>query len=337
MASTTKTGETAPLQSRKFTPPVRKLTAGHSFPFPNPLVKSPGSSPQLLRKETSISVSTTFYPGAQLFPFPNKMGPCDVVLNSIPDSVYFYAHSDCLLRGSANSFNSLLPLSARRDQLASPGHHTIIDVPETADILNIVLHALYQIPAERYAPSLDTLSNVLPTLVRYGYNLDDIVSPGSEISRLILYHAHANPLRVYILAASYSIEHIAVAASRHVASIAAITEVEAIAMGSLYLHRLICLHLNRMEALKRILLVPPQGHPPPASRPCDGTDQKVRRAWALATAYLAWEARPIMPSIEIAQSLAPLLDHVQCIECKANLQHQISSVLNSWAHVKDTI
>ena len=273
-------------------------------------------------------MSTTFYPGAQLFPFFNKVGFPDVVLNSTSDSVYFYVHSERLLQGSANSFNSLVQRPDRRGQPASPesphsyeddgldnveqpsGKQTFIDIPETADVLNIVLHALYQIPAERYAPSFDTLSNVLPTLIRYGYNLNDIVSPGSEISRLILHHAHHNPLRVYVLAASYSIEHIAVTASRHVGSLTTVTEAQAVAMGSIYLHRLICLHLNRMEELKRILLVPPQGHPPAASRPCDGTDQKVRRAWALATAYLVWEARPIMPSVEIAQSLAPLLDHV---------------------------
>jgi hypothetical protein len=51
------------------------------------------------------------------------------------------------------------------------------------------------------------------------------------------------------------------------------------------------LHVGRVDALKRILLPPPHQHPPTID--CGFSDQKgVTRAWALASSYLVWDARP---------------------------------------------
>lgn len=62
-------------------------------------------------------------------------------------------------------------------------------------------------------------------------------------------------------------------------------------IGAVYLKRLFFLHFGRAEALKRILLPPPHPHAPTPS--CDFSDQKkLTRAWALASAYLAWDTRP---------------------------------------------
>ncbi len=64
-------------------------------------------------------------------------------------------------------------------------------------------------------------------------------------------------------------------------------------IGPRYLKRLFFLHMGRADALKRILLPPPHPHPPTLW--CDFEEQKrLARAWALASAYLAWEARPGM-------------------------------------------
>lgn len=116
------------------------------------------------------------------------------------------------------------------------------------------------------------------------------------------------------------------------------------------MRRLILLHVNRLTALKQILLTLPAVHPhnhvsaypespssPSSSSPspsadpdamdtdpndnsnankkdsespCDGTEKSVLRAWALATAYLAWEAQPDISPVKLAQILAPLLDQV---------------------------
>jgi hypothetical protein len=86
---------------------------------------------------------------------------------------------------------------------------------------------------------------------------------------------------------------------------------------SSYLWRLMNLHGSRTASLKRILLVAPEGHPKnsPTLASCAGTEQRVLRAWAFATAYLAWESRPDLPSIVIAQALTPLLDHMYVLFC----------------------
>ena len=65
-------------------------------------------------------------------------------------------------------------------------------------------------------------------------------------------------------------------------------------MGPVYLKRLFFLHFGRIDALKRVLLPPPHPHPP--TQHCDFTEQKhLTRAWALASAYFAWDARPGQP------------------------------------------
>jgi len=65
------------------------------------------------------------------------------------------------------------------------------------------------------------------------------------------------------------------------------------AIGPIYLKRLFFLHFGRSDALRRVLLPPPNLHTPTTS--CDFSDQKkLTRAWALASAYLAWDARPGM-------------------------------------------
>ena len=62
-------------------------------------------------------------------------------------------------------------------------------------------------------------------------------------------------------------------------------------IGPLYLKRLYFLHLGRLQTFRSLLVSPPHLHP--ETDKCDFADQKrLARAWALATAYLAWEARP---------------------------------------------
>ena len=109
----------------------------------------------------------------------------------------------------------------------------------------------------------------------------------------ILIRAPAEPLACYSLAAHAEIEELAIMASPYTLSLSLseVTDEDAIRIGPCYLKRLFFLHFGRTEALKRILLQPPHPHPPTPW--CDFTEQKkLVRAWALATAYLAWEARP---------------------------------------------
>lgn len=196
-------------------------------------------------------VSTTFYPGAQLSSSVNE--PPDIVLNTIPEEVHFYVHSSFLLRRSINAFAFLISPqtsvhsmpsnpspyslyqqnayvapsrsesrstsggsgeSSRSNSTAQQMPQVIISVHENADVLNLLLHAVYDISPERYAPSLDTLSRLPGALLNYGYSLEDHIAPGSELTRLFLVYARDQPLEVYALAASYHLEHLAQRASK---------------------------------------------------------------------------------------------------------------------------
>ena len=109
---------------------------------------------------------------------------------------------------------------------------------------------------------------------------------------LLLSSAPLYPIEIYCLAAKFNLEKLAVNSSSHLLSfpLSSITDEMALRMGAVYLKRLMCLHHGRNGALRDILLVPPLPHP--QTKECSFADQKrLTRAWALVSAYLAWEAR----------------------------------------------
>lgn len=219
----------------------------------------------------SLRVSTTFYPGAQLFSGAHS-DVADVVLTTIPESIHFYVHSQHLLRRSKNAFawlieppttaSTAMEVQSTGSGMVSPGQqqtpgqqwspsagseqsgssggssstmnhsgsgsnstqvhgqpqqqppHIFIRLHEKADVLNLVLHAVYNLNPERYAPSLETLSSLPAALLNYGYSLDEHLAPDSELTRLFLNYARMQPIDVYALAAAYNLEHIAQRASK---------------------------------------------------------------------------------------------------------------------------
>ena len=127
----------------------------------------------------------------------------------------------------------------------------------------------------------------------YGVNPKLCIVPSSPLYTLLLSHAPLHPLEVYALAASHDLRELAAATSSHLLSFSLATLSDAVAerIGPIYLKRLFFLHFGRVDALKRLLLPPPHPHAPTPW--CDFTEQKkLTRAWALASAYLAWDARP---------------------------------------------
>jgi len=213
--------------------------------------------------------------------------------------VFFYVNSPILLSASQNSFNSLLPI--RTPPTPSPLNpistldtdQSILPIPEPSDVLNVVLHTIYNLSCAHYSPSLPTLSEALKALVTYGVPLNAYITPSTPLFTTLLSHAPASPLEIYALAAQHSLESVAVSASPHLLSypLSSLPDELAAQMGPVYLKRLFFLHLGRSEALKRLLLPPPHPHAP--TQECDFTEQKkLTRAWALASAYLAWDARP---------------------------------------------
>lgn len=250
-----------------------------------------------------ICVSTTFYPGAPLFPDSAQPTPplADIVLYAVQDQVYFYVHSDQLLKRSINRFAFLLSPASDDPALASssvygiktanagdlsltgpgvtdpdgmvglyhPGPQTIAPRPqflqsppsseymqellsggseasgsrspstspalspikprqgsdspspkfiplnESAEIINLLLHAVYGISAERYYPSFELLSQLPAVLAQYGYPPEAFIGEGSPMTRLFLNHAkESQSLEVYALAGAYDLEYLAQKASR---------------------------------------------------------------------------------------------------------------------------
>jgi len=236
--------------------------------------------------DTLVSVSTTFYPGAN-----NDALPADLVLRS-SDSVLFYVHSHVLLDASENGFNSMLPVPpAKSDNRLGP----VLTIKEPSVMCNILLHAIYDMSCAHYSPSLEALIAAVHALKYYGIPPKSRIMPTSPLFTLLLSHAPLHPLELYTLASSYDLYDLAVLTSSHLLSfpLSSITDRMAERMGAVYLKRLFFLHFGRADALKRILLPPPALHSPTPW--CDFTEQKkLTRAWALASAYLAWEARPGM-------------------------------------------
>lgn len=272
------------------TPPVRICLLHITIIYP--LTSSPQSShlgtpvdDEDDDASTLVSVSTTFYPGAS-----HNTQPADLVLMS-KDSVFFYVHTNRLLHASQNGFNHMILPSSKQvtDQQLGP----IVPVPESSVVLNLILHAIYDMSCAHYAPSFSALETAVNGLRVYGVSLYDHLARGSHLYTLLLSHAPLYPLDLYALAASYDLHDLAVATSSHLLSfsLSSLTDEMAMRIGPVYVKRLFFLHFGRADALKRLLLNPPHPHAPTAW--CDFTEQKkLTRAWALASAYLAWDARP---------------------------------------------
>jgi hypothetical protein len=160
-------------------------------------------------------------------------------------------------------------------------------------VLNLVLHAVYDLPCTQYSPALAELDAATKALSRYGIAPATALAPKAPLGQALRALAPLHPLDVYALAATYDALALAETASTHLLAfpLCTLTDETATRMGGPYLRKLFFLHLGRVEALKRMLANPPASHAPTAR--CGFEDQKgLARAWALAAAYVSWEAKP---------------------------------------------
>ncbi|KAB5595393.1 hypothetical protein CTheo_1070 [Ceratobasidium theobromae] len=335
-----------------------------SLGAPSPLIEEP---------RTILSISTTFYPGAPetensdiilsssdgVFFFvhrsqllggsSNSFGgllPPAVERKKAVNTASPSLHEsplveDISIHDPTIDLNSILAVEdAEFPGLPDPQDDgpMVIPVPETACVLNVVLLIVYRLPMERYHPDLPLMCRAMPALVSFGYQLGDLVQPKSEAFHLLMAHSTTYPLVVYALAASYKLEHLAVACSQNTLGIelSQITDDLATVMGPIYLRRLFFLHLGRTDALKRLLLEPPAGHMPMPN--CDiENQQSLTRAWALAIAYMAVEARPNAHPSMLSSSLNALGEHLECQKCRTCLDERIKTVVQQWSLVGSTI
>ncbi|RDX55425.1 hypothetical protein OH76DRAFT_1478075 [Lentinus brumalis] len=280
---------------------------------------------------TIVSVSTTFHPAATLLP----ISPDLIFLSS--DSVFFYVHTSQVLSMSSNCFSNLVPPTPARAKIVDD-LGTVIALPETATVLNIVLHAVYDLSPAHYHPALDTLITAVDAMANYGISPAQHIAPSTPLYSLVLGQAPIQPIAVYALAAAHDLYDLAVPVSSHLLSFAlySLTDELALRIGPVYMKRLFFLHLGRLDALKRLLLPPPHPHPP--TQRCDFTEQKkLTRAWALASAYLAWDARPDLSTSAMESALCPLADHLACDICKRSLADRVKQLVIQWSVVKRSI
>ncbi len=214
--------------------------------------------------------------------------PPDIVLLS-SDNVFFYVHTHILLAASENGFRGRVtaPTTSTKDA------DSIASIPDNSTVLNIVLHIAYEMSCTHYSPPFPALISAVNRLPVYGISPKLRIVPSTPIFSLLLSHAPLFPIELYAIAASHDLYDLAVSTSSHLLSfsLATITDEMAEKIGPVYLKRLFFLHFGRSDALKRVLLPPPNPHAPTTL--CDLAEQKkLTRAWALASAYLAWDARP---------------------------------------------
>ena len=230
---------------------------------------------------TSVSVSTAFYPGAYNESYDTIFSTADAVL--------FYVHSRIIMDATAHPFRSLLgaPLSDPHFR------NHVISLSGSSNALSIILHMLYGTSSAQYSPTFETLVIAVDQMPTYDIQPCAHIIPPTPLYNLLLSHAPFSPMELYSLAAHHSLDDLAVNASSHLLSYSICTLSDELAerIGAVYLKRLLLLHLERFTTLKKILLRPPNLHPP--AKGCDFHDQKrLTRAWALAIAYLACDAKP---------------------------------------------
>ncbi len=238
---------------------------------------------------TVVSVSTAFQPGT------HGVNPDTIFTSS--DNVLFYVSSEVIMGAAQNAFSRVFK-AARTPNIPTKSSDMdtlrgIIPIPETADVLNVILHILYGTSAAQHSPSFETLLTAVQRMSFYDLSPKDFIFPRAPLYELLVTFAPLYPLPLYALAGHYGLHDLAVATSSHLLSypLSNLPDDVAVHMGAVYLKKLLSLYLDRFNSLKQILLQPPYPHP--ATKECSFIDQRrLTRAWALVAAYLAWDARP---------------------------------------------
>lgn len=216
----------------------------------------------------------------------------DLILKSL-DHVLFHVHHHRILSASNNSFAMLCQAPPEFSLSMYGTRPPTVMVPETSDILNIILHTIYGMSALGYCPSFETISSTLDAFPRYGLSADLYAAAGQPLYDLVVSCAPYRPIDTYALAAAHDLADAAASASAHLLSFSlpTLSDELALRMGPVYLKKLFFLHLGRMDALKRVLFQPPSRHS--ETPECTTADQKrLTRAWALTAVHILWDAGP---------------------------------------------
>jgi len=265
----------------------------------------------------------------------------DIALCS-QDSVLFYVHSAFVMHICIGDGTSLFSGLVNR----SP-----IPVPESAEVLNILLHAIYSMPCLQFLPSFSVLERVVELLAVASYDmLKMCMVPSSPLGIALLNYAPSHAIELYTLAASHDIRELATSASSFLLSFDLYQLTDAVSqhMGSLYLKKLFFLHLGRREALRRSLAILPTPH----IASSDHDQRFLQRAWMQAIADLSAEKTIGHCTVDLSQcrfsdfhtvDLSPSVlaltfkiagTRLECASCKIGWDLRVRSMVAEWTAVK---
>lgn len=246
----------------------------------------------------NVQVSSTFFCGAMDEPFPTDL----MLLSS--DQVYFFVHSAMLLKHSGSGLAGLL------------GDDKVY-LPETSEVLNLVLHAFYSLDPSKFRPTVALVAAALRSLQNYGVSLDSLLTPSHPMSITIVHLGIWSPLETFAMVAAFKLEHLAIEVSKKLVSVPLhnLTDDLAEKMGPSYLRRLVFLHLGRIDRLKQLLIQPPSFHP--VTKDCYESDQKrLQIQWKALAVALGWEAQADLSPQRIHSTFSTLLLKTSCNQCQ---------------------
>ena len=242
--------------------------------------------------DSSIRISSIFNFNTAFDPIK----PNTYILTS--DRVLFVVHYHWLFAQSVNLFGGTLVDSAR----PTPEHPFVINLPESSNIINILLHAVYSLPCESSTPTFQCLAETFQSLIKYGFlPVQRYISRGTPLFNAVLAYARTKPVEVFALAASHRLGDLAVQSSAHTLdrSISKLSFETAAQIGTRYMYRLYNLHAMRTSTLKELLDMHPQFplHLDPSSTNehsslAEDHTQVVTRAYQLAATQVFYSASP---------------------------------------------
>ncbi|KAI1791332.1 hypothetical protein LXA43DRAFT_1141822, partial [Ganoderma leucocontextum] len=259
---------------------------------------------------------------------PAAGGDCPDLILISSDEAFYYVHRPQIACISKNSFAGLL-----LDNL-----NTSITLPEPASVFDLLVRIVYGIPCTHLAPSLETTEATLEALIKYGIPPRLHAFPSQPLYHLLLLHAPHRPIDAYAVAGRHGLEDAAVVISGHllVYDTSLLSDALVAKMGPVYFCRLLCLHRNRLSALKNIVLRPLAQHSPmPACAESAPARAQLARAWAFAVAQLVWDASPGVSTDALKRMFESAgTSCVACEPCHATLETRIGEVCEAWAAVK---
>lgn len=210
---------------------------------------------------------------------------------------------------------------------------------ESADVVNILLHLIYELPYSHFNPGLNSLLSTMQSLKKYGLPLHHYFdSSDCPLFKQVLILALLDPLEVFVHAAQLKLDSLAVAVSAYLLNfkLANLSDDIATAMGATYCKRLINLIHGREQTLRGLLATPLVAHP--VTSTCGFVEHKILgKEWVIACSVLGHEATADTSTSLIRSTLKPLQDSTRCPSCKASIHSQAKDIIQKWTLTKRTI